>query len=248
MTATIQPLKYDLVFDVGMSEGNDTAFYLGKGFHVVGLEADSTMMTQIRQRFAHEIATGKLQALNKAASGRSGDTLTFWHNRMAQGHSSLDGQRGIGPKEQVQVETIAWPELESNFGVPYYLKVDIEGSEVPFLQSMRQAPRLPPFVSTECHTFEPVEVLFELGYKEFKLVNQTILPVLPAADPQVEGGKHVPLTADHISGCFGRDLPAFGWESFPGIARQYDMIRQLLAAGSIFQPWVWFDCHARRAR
>ena len=31
---------YDLIYDVGMHKGEDTEFYLSKGFKVVGFEAD----------------------------------------------------------------------------------------------------------------------------------------------------------------------------------------------------------------
>jgi 16S rRNA A1518/A1519 N6-dimethyltransferase RsmA/KsgA/DIM1 with predicted DNA glycosylase/AP lyase activity len=40
-----------LIIDVGVSEGNDTAFYLKKGFTVVGVEVDPTLIPLIRKRF-----------------------------------------------------------------------------------------------------------------------------------------------------------------------------------------------------
>ena len=44
-----------VVMDIGVSEGNDTAFYLAKGFQVVAVEADPGMCRTLRSRFAREI-------------------------------------------------------------------------------------------------------------------------------------------------------------------------------------------------
>ena len=52
-----------LVFDVGMHRGEDTAYYLHKGFRVVGVEANPAMAGHLRSRFRLEIASGALQLL-----------------------------------------------------------------------------------------------------------------------------------------------------------------------------------------
>ena len=39
-----------LVCDVGMHRGGDTAYYLHKGFRVVGVEANPAMADQLRDR------------------------------------------------------------------------------------------------------------------------------------------------------------------------------------------------------
>jgi hypothetical protein len=43
-----------LIYDVGMFNGDDTAYYLEKGFHVVGIEANPRLITQLTQRFSAE--------------------------------------------------------------------------------------------------------------------------------------------------------------------------------------------------
>ena len=52
-----------LVYDVGVHNGNDTAYYLHKGFRVVGVEANPVAAEQIRKRFPSEIACGALRLL-----------------------------------------------------------------------------------------------------------------------------------------------------------------------------------------
>jgi hypothetical protein len=42
----------DLLYDVGMNNGDDTAYYLYKGFRVVAVEADPVLVEAARERFA----------------------------------------------------------------------------------------------------------------------------------------------------------------------------------------------------
>src|ERR1700747_1615621 len=49
-----------LVYDVGMSRGEDTEFYLKKGYRVVGFEADPLLVDHCRRRFAAALAGGQL--------------------------------------------------------------------------------------------------------------------------------------------------------------------------------------------
>jgi|SRR5579871_316921 len=234
-----------LIIDVGMSEGHDSDFYLRKGFRVIGVEADPTVVSQLTDRFKPEIEGGRLCIINRAAWSQSGHSLTFWRNMAVQGHSSLDRERGFGRKEPIKVDSVAWSELRTIAGTPYYLKMDIEGGEVAFLKSMAGSPEMPTYISTECHTFDPIEAMFQLGYRKFKLVNQTILHCFPMPDPPLEGDCVTSPDWAHASGAFGKELPGHQWQDFQGIARQFDMIRQLREAGGVFQSWVWFDCHAR---
>jgi hypothetical protein len=70
------------------------------------------------------------------------------------------------------VVTIDCRTLLAQAGMPRYLKIDIEGNEVAFLQGMLREGSVPEFKSVECYTFRPVEMLQQLGYTRFKLVDQ----------------------------------------------------------------------------
>jgi hypothetical protein len=127
--------------------------------------------------------------------------------------------------------------------VPYYLKIDIEGGELPFLGSMLGSMELPTFISVECHAFAPIESLFAIGYRRFKLVNQTILYALPVPNPALEGIYVPDPDWRHASGPFGRELPG-DWFDLAGIALQFDAIMRMKSLKTIIHPHVWFDCHA----
>jgi hypothetical protein len=56
-----QPAKArDLIFDVGLHRGEDTEFYLKKGFRVVAFVADGELVDYCREKFAAAMAAGRL--------------------------------------------------------------------------------------------------------------------------------------------------------------------------------------------
>ncbi|MCZ2153852.1 MAG: hypothetical protein LC114_08145 [Bryobacterales bacterium] len=54
----------DLIIDVGMCDGADTAYYLFKGFRVIAIDADPILCEKASRRFADEIAEKRLEILN----------------------------------------------------------------------------------------------------------------------------------------------------------------------------------------
>src|SRR4051812_4033187 len=72
------PLNRDLVFDVGMHRGEDTAFYLRKGYRVVGFEANPDLVALNRKRFEAEIADGRVTVISGAISNTEEKTIPFY--------------------------------------------------------------------------------------------------------------------------------------------------------------------------
>jgi 16S rRNA A1518/A1519 N6-dimethyltransferase RsmA/KsgA/DIM1 with predicted DNA glycosylase/AP lyase activity len=54
-----------LIYDVGAHKGEDTDFYLKKGFSVVAIEADPTLFSLLSERFDQHIELGKLTLLSR---------------------------------------------------------------------------------------------------------------------------------------------------------------------------------------
>ena len=50
----------DLIYDVGLNLGQDTDFYLKKGFRVIAFEADPDNVATCKKRFADAIESGQL--------------------------------------------------------------------------------------------------------------------------------------------------------------------------------------------
>jgi len=45
-------VESDLIYDVGVHQGEDTDFYLKKGFRVVGIEANAALCKSVGERSA----------------------------------------------------------------------------------------------------------------------------------------------------------------------------------------------------
>src|SRR5262249_8664579 len=73
----------------------------------------------------------------------------------------------------VDVESVRLDTLIRQYGVPHYLKIDIEGHDRICLDGL-QPSECPPYISCELtHTDNLIDRLYELGYRRFKLVNQS---------------------------------------------------------------------------
>src|ERR1700755_2614507 len=72
-------MQTDLIFDVGMHLGEDTEFYLQKGFRVVAIEADPSHCAQVEKRLAVNVASQQLVILNVAIAKEAG-SICFYRN------------------------------------------------------------------------------------------------------------------------------------------------------------------------
>ena len=55
-----------VIYDFGMNNGDDVAYYLLKGHRVIGVEANPDLCAEVEERFAREIESGRLKVLNVA--------------------------------------------------------------------------------------------------------------------------------------------------------------------------------------
>jgi 16S rRNA A1518/A1519 N6-dimethyltransferase RsmA/KsgA/DIM1 with predicted DNA glycosylase/AP lyase activity len=87
------PIQGDLIFDVGMHLGEDTEFYLKKGFRVVAIEADPLHCSRVAERFAREVAKRQLVILNVAITKLEADPFLSEsrHVHMGNGSRRLGG-------------------------------------------------------------------------------------------------------------------------------------------------------------
>ena len=56
-------MEQDLVFDIGLNNGDDAAYYLHLGDKVVGVEANPVLADQCRQRFENEIRQQRMTVI-----------------------------------------------------------------------------------------------------------------------------------------------------------------------------------------
>jgi FkbM family methyltransferase len=163
----------DLIFDVGMNNGDDTAYYLYKGFRVVAIEADPTLIDRARERFADAVRDGRLELVN-AAIGPDEGIAKFWICESRSEWNSFD--RGIASREgrahhAIDVHCRRFGSLLEQYGTPFYLKIDIEGHDLYCVQGLDPAD-LPEYISLEMGPLEALFTLRDLGYTGFKLITQ----------------------------------------------------------------------------
>lgn len=175
-----------LIYDIGAFNGDDSAYYLSRGYRVVGVEADPTLVTALRKRFAAEIADGRYTLLDIGIADQNG-TATFYLVPERPIWNSFDPEMASRDGMTVEPITVQCRTPESilaEYGVPHFLKIDIEGMD-PLCVRAVSADDPPAFVSFEAEE-EVVDLVLELhqrGYRRFRLVNQQAwTPVtIPAA-------------------------------------------------------------------
>ena len=228
-----------LIFDLGMNNGDDTAFYLSKGFNVVALDADPALCTAAQRRFQSAIDDGRLTVRNAAISDSDGET-TFYLNLDNDHWSSLDvgwAGRDASRVRDIRVSCITLASLFKEFGVPRYLKIDVEGVDQSVLDQLRATDELPLFVSVEdCRFgFQYMETLACCGYDGFKLLDQSTVPQM--TDP--ETGHRF---AAGSSGPMGSDLPG-KWLSHADMMSVYSATVRDRAGNRLAPRSQWWDIH-----
>jgi FkbM family methyltransferase len=231
-----------LVADLGMNNGDDTGFYLRKGFKVVALEANPGLCRNAETRFADAISQGSLAIVNAAIWDQSGE-VTFHVNLDNDHWSSIEtgwAGRDNSRMQPITVRSMTLDELFAEHGVPYYLKIDVEGVDLQVLEQLNSLSRLPARVSVEdCRFgFQYLDILASAGYNGFKLLDQSTVPELRdetsgAAFPKGASG---PL-GDEISGA---------WLSHDDIVALYASTVRDHEGNRIADRTHWWDIHAAR--
>lgn len=185
-----------LIFDVGFNTGQDSHTYLTGDHDVIGVEANPLLVREAKQdaRFTTSLAKGRLKLLNVGISDQSWDTLEFYVNKFNNVFSSFDTALGCRSRDWSQsrassndscyslpILTLKCSDLIAIFGVPYYMKIDIEGKDYGCVQSLQmtddpqQSPSpLPTYISVEgLPTGDVAALLKVLGYDVFKVVDQS---------------------------------------------------------------------------
>ena len=163
----------DLIYDVGMHDGADSAYYLRHGYRVVAVEANPAFVERATLRFAREVDDGRLTILNVGIAPGEGEA-TFWICEDHSDWSSFDREiaaRDGARHDPIKVPLMPFSEILERQGVPHYCKIDIEGNDRLCLDAMTPD-RRPPFVSVELSAQPLLERLRELGYDRFKVIHQ----------------------------------------------------------------------------
>lgn len=277
--------KSDLIYDIGLHQAEDTEFYLEKGFEVIAFEADPVLAEQCRRKFSAQIADQRLVVVEGAivdpATCGTASTVKFYRNETdtvwgtifhewAERNSDTFGSKST----VIEVPAVNLGECLRRYGVPHYMKIDIEGADTLCLRALLDSPVLPDYVSIEGEKLdfrklgEEFELLERLGYSRFKAVQQANIPTQFPPRPSLEGQYVDRPFPEGSSGLFGRELPG-RWKTRREVLRQYRWIFLLYRLfgdyGVLRNSWIgirfrwglakllrqpvpgWFDTHARHS-
>lgn len=240
-------VQEDLIFDLGLHKGYDAEFYLKKGFRVVALEAVPSLCTIAQERLSE--FSGRLTIINKALWKKNGERVSFYSVPEKDDWGSLNkgtAEKGVHNSIEMEVETIDLAHLFDLFGVPYYIKCDLEGGDIIFREQLLSDKRRPTFVSLEMNDGNEGEVLSRAGYECGQIVNQWMNPFKAPPNPSREG-VYVPVSFHaEMSGLFGKELDASNWLSLAEVDRRYRDWRSLNIRDNNLAPG-WLDVHACHA-
>jgi FkbM family methyltransferase len=261
----------NLIIDVGVHQGEDTEYYLKKGFRVVGIEADPQLYETTKNRLQSYIDDGQLQLLNLAIAPQNGE-ITFYANlnHSVWGTISPDwvkrnevyGTKSLG----ITVKSSTFENILQKFGIPYYLKIDIEGADLLCVEALRHFDSKPQFLSIESaktswnNLLEEFKLLKELGYQKFKVISQQNISEQICPFPAREGEYIEHEFEFGSSGLFGEET-AGTWLSereainihkrifwyykifrLNGFIYDIPIGKKLLETLKIIEPW--YDTHA----
>lgn len=243
----------NLIFDLGFHNGDDTRYYLQKGFNVVAVEANLESIKKSKNEFESLIKIDKLIILNKAISEKDNKKVDFYiHPTKDYWSSCLLGMtESDGSKStHIMVDSITLQRLFSTYGIPYYLKVDIEGYDVLVAKqlfehclSSKLSYLKPVYVSFEIsrhNYYEIFSYLYISGYRQFQLVNQSNNS---KREIDINGRKF--KFSEHSSGPFGDDLPKDKWLSFDELLTRYIKYKELKERDNMELGIGWIDVHAK---
>jgi FkbM family methyltransferase len=147
-----------LVFDVGANLGQKTTIFLSIGARVVAIEPETACFDYLTRHFRSE----RLTLVNAAVSDQPG-AVRLTVNPQTPEISSADADwltsgpdhEKAGDTEEQIVEALTLTQLIERFGMPDYIKIDVEGFETRVLSGLRAPVR---HVSFEFHAVNVAEL------------------------------------------------------------------------------------------
>jgi FkbM family methyltransferase len=264
-----------LIYDVGVNDGTDAAYYMHRNYKVIGIEANPTMISFLHHKFKDEIDRGILTLLDVGIAESEGE-FEFWvcddNPEWSSFNRSISSRNGA-KHHSVTVRTRPFRDIVIEYGKPFYCKIDIEGNDRVCLESL--TPEIAPdYISIEMCESSPVDIglLDKLGYKKFKIISQVtraqparfltslefLLPEKPViirkarsfirkADKRFRGvnRKDDWVFPSGSSGAFAEDTPG-QWQTRTEVLSLWHYLRYLDIRTDSGGLKEWYDIHASK--
>lgn len=164
-----------VIYDFGAHNGDDIQYYLWCADRVVAVEANPLLVRRVENRFSESIRDGRLVVVNVALTADASARESVFYL-----HRSNDLLSRISPPSRseesafhrVSVPSRTAASLVSEYGSPWFIKMDLEGFDAVVLADLFRQDIRPTFISVEAHSPEILEILIGAGeYNAFKCVD-----------------------------------------------------------------------------
>lgn len=177
-----------LIFDLGFFNGQDSLNYIKKGYKVVAVEANPILYRKYKKKLSSYIRSKKLILLNKIfLNSRERDYFYYNPYEIFRGSvkKKLASSKGFSKKMfnisfkkkiiKCQLPCIDLPGLVKEYGMPYYIKFDMDGVEKSLIDGLFELKKKPKYLSVEFdkgHSSYFLKSIKKMKYKKFLFVNQ----------------------------------------------------------------------------
>lgn len=228
-----------IIYDFGANVGANLGYYLDKADRVVAVEANPGLCRTIEERFAAEIAAGRLVVENVVlVADRGPPTTPFFIHR---GHHVLSQWPRPPADKAGEFMEVVLParhvvDVVERHGPARFIKIDLEHSDAAILRALLTHGITPDHISVEIHDVDVFRALVALGgYRSFQLIDgATVHEVFAAHEIAARTGRAIRSFARHSAGPFGGDLPG-PWLDAAAMAGLIDSVGP-----------GWRDLHASR--
>ena len=164
----------DMVFDVGANRGAIAQDFLRVGARVVCIEPQPQLAAALRQHFINNKQVTVVEKGVGAIRGRSIMNISSEYDILSTfaEHWKVGRFKNTLWDQQVEVPITTLDDLISEFGVPRYCKIDVEGFEREVIKGLSSKIGLVSFEFTFEfieHSMEVIEMLIRLGYRQFNV-------------------------------------------------------------------------------
>jgi FkbM family methyltransferase len=162
-----------MYFDIGSNIGNWSLANIHLCDTIISIEASPITFTKLKENCRHQ----RITLLNYAVCNNNFKDITFYQagcdslSTINKEWLTAKTSRFYNhPYEEITCKTITIDKLIEQYGLPDFIKIDVEGGEYACISSLTQKVKLLCFEwasETNAITFSCIDYLYNLGYTQF---------------------------------------------------------------------------------